>query len=541
MAVAFGAALGEVHTTGAGTTKAVTTSASVPSGGKIILNVMWFSATGTLSSVSGGSLTWTVDKQQQSGATSYRTGIASADAPAGLASSTTITATFSASADTSGLQCYYITGADTVAPDTTGGAGGNSGTAAATLTTGNANDFIASSMWVDFLATDITPSSGFTEVYDVVHTDGEKMECSYQVVAATSTYTVGGTFSANPWVVCGVAYKAAAGGVASASTQTMPAFGPGSQGPMAWQWRQITGVSPSTSVLYTITPAGSITSTGALANQVAKLLTGSSTPSGALAKLVSKKVTGSSTPAGVLAKLVAKALAGSSTPSGALAKFVAKPVAGSSTPTGALRNQINKLFTGSSTPSGTLTRLVSKLLTGSSTPTGALRKQVNKQVNKLFTGSSTPSGTLSLLRVVLLTFTGSITATGALTRQVAKKVTGTSTPAGALRKAITKAAFTGSITPAGALAKLTARIVAGVIAAVGSLVTAIVHLVTGPYPNGPTTTTVESTTASSSHAAIVATTTVAFTQATTTVEVIKPATSVTSTTASTTIESTQEE
>lgn len=537
MAVAFGAALGEVHTTGAGTTKAVTTSASVPSGGKIILNVMWFSATGTLSSVSGGSLTWTVDKQQQSGATSYRTGIASADAPAGLASSTTITATFSASADTSGLQCYYITGADTVAPDTTGGAGGNSGTAAATLTTGNANDFIASSMWVDFLATDITPSSGFTEVYDVVHTDGEKMECSYQVVAATSTYTVGGTFSANPWVVCGVAYKAAAGGVASASTQTMPAFGPGSQGPMAWQWRQITGVSPSTSVLYTITPAGSITSTGALANQVAKLLTGSSTPSGALAKLVSKKVTGSSTPAGVLAKLVAKALAGSSTPSGALAKFVAKPVAGSSTPTGALRNQINKLFTGSSTPSGTLTRLVSKLLTGSSTPTGALRKQVNK----LLTGSSAPSGTLSLLRVVLLTFTGSITATGALTRQVAKKVTGTSTPAGALRKAITKAAFTGSITPAGALAKLTARIVAGVIAAVGSLVTAIVHLVTGPYPNGPTTTTVESTTASSSHAAIVATTTVAFTQATTTVEVIKPATSVTSTTASTTIESTQEE
>src|SRR4029078_1599650 len=75
---------------------AFTTSQTAASNSKIIIVTSIFHATTcTLGSVSGGSLTWNVDKDLSLGATNEETiAVASADAPSGLASGTTITATF---------------------------------------------------------------------------------------------------------------------------------------------------------------------------------------------------------------------------------------------------------------------------------------------------------------------------------------------------------------------------------------------------------------------------------------------------------------
>lgn len=221
MAIAFGAVVGEVHTTGTGTTKILTTTAAVPSGAKIILGVHYF-ATAAMTGMAGGGLTWSIDRDQL-GTSNYRCAVVSADAPSGLASGSSLTATFGAVADTARVGGCYVTGLATGASsvDTTAGNGAASGTSAtANLVTGNADDFLFSTMWVDFLgAGNITPASGFTEFYDVTHADTQKDEDSYQIVAATSTYAIGGTWTGSlAWVLAGVAYKADTGGASGAAT-----------------------------------------------------------------------------------------------------------------------------------------------------------------------------------------------------------------------------------------------------------------------------------------------------------------------------------
>lgn len=114
------------------TTSVLTTTAAVPAGGKILLAIGWFSATGTLSSVTAtGGLTGGIEIQQVNG--SYHMALAYIDCPAGLASGSTVTATFSAGATSRYLQASYITGAATG-----GGYGDISGTQTATQwTSGN--------------------------------------------------------------------------------------------------------------------------------------------------------------------------------------------------------------------------------------------------------------------------------------------------------------------------------------------------------------------------------------------------------------------
>jgi len=214
MPIAFGAALGEVHTATGGASKTLTTTAAVPAGGLIIMQVYWAGAQNA-TPPSGGSLTWAVDKQQNGVSdTTERVAICSAAAPAGLASSTVLTANLAGVVGVIGVSAFYITGAATTTPvDATGGVGSstNGTSATANVTTTNADDLIVQAMWVDFLATDITPASGFTEVYDLNHSDGFRIETGYRVVSATGTYAIGGTWTnPEPYVLAGVAYKAAA-------------------------------------------------------------------------------------------------------------------------------------------------------------------------------------------------------------------------------------------------------------------------------------------------------------------------------------------
>jgi hypothetical protein len=116
------------NTPSAGSTSSTvtfTTTATVPSGGKILLAVGWFSAGATLSSVSATGCTGNVMGQQANG--SDRFALAYLDAPSGLASGSTVTATFSASTADSRYICgSYIEGAAT--GDGYGFGGANSST-----------------------------------------------------------------------------------------------------------------------------------------------------------------------------------------------------------------------------------------------------------------------------------------------------------------------------------------------------------------------------------------------------------------------------
>jgi len=116
------------NTPAAGSTSSTvtfTTTATVPSGGKILLSVGWFSAGATLSSVSATGCTGNVMGQQANG--SDRFALAYLDASSGLASGSTVTATFSAATADSRYICgSYITGAAT--GDGYGFGGANSST-----------------------------------------------------------------------------------------------------------------------------------------------------------------------------------------------------------------------------------------------------------------------------------------------------------------------------------------------------------------------------------------------------------------------------
>jgi hypothetical protein len=246
--------------------------------------------------------------------------------------------------------------------------------------------------------------------------------------------------------------------------------GPGAQGPLAFQWLQRFGVDPSGG-LFTASLAGSVTPTGALANQDNKTLAGSSTATGTPAKQAQKPLAGSSTSTGALAKQAQKAFAGSSTPSGTLTsiKVVLRAFAGSVTATSTLVKQVAKALAGSTSPSGTLAKQDAKAFAGSATPAGALAKQARKA----FAGTSTATGALSTIKVVLRSFAGTVTAAGVLVRQAQKALGGSSTPSGTITRQTAKG-LAGTVTASGALAKLVRKAYAGTLTAVGTLVASLV-------------------------------------------------------------------
>ena len=99
--------------TASSTTQTLVTTAAVPAGGKILLGVSWFTAT-TISGVSDGANTYTVDKMQTSpSTTNCRFAVVSADCPAGLASGSSIVVTFAVAATNRYIGGAYSTGLQT--------------------------------------------------------------------------------------------------------------------------------------------------------------------------------------------------------------------------------------------------------------------------------------------------------------------------------------------------------------------------------------------------------------------------------------------
>jgi len=223
--------LGHAAADPSSTTIAFTTGSAVASGGFIVVSVHWFSSTATLSSVAGGGLTWTIDKQGKAGSSSDNMALVSAQAPSGLASSTTITATISAASFARAIGGTSFTGVATSTPvDTTSGPTVATGTTWATpsmtLTAGSvlvATGFDETSNHTN------TPATGCTEAIDWQEASGPTEHATvYRIEAGGGSFTAGGTWSGSATAgVVGVAYLAAAGGGGGPTVKRLAALGAG--------------------------------------------------------------------------------------------------------------------------------------------------------------------------------------------------------------------------------------------------------------------------------------------------------------------------
>ena len=182
-----------------GTTMKMTTTKAAAAGTRVFAFVNWSSGSSTLSSVSGGGLTWTVDGQVKGVLSNYRVGIASAYAPLGLPAGTALTATFSASAihgDMAAASFKSIataTPVDVVAKSTQNAVVNWS----ASITTVNPNDLVLGASIFDGQVTN-TPTAPNLLIHSFSNSDFySALTSEYQVVTTAGPKTVNGTWSGN--------------------------------------------------------------------------------------------------------------------------------------------------------------------------------------------------------------------------------------------------------------------------------------------------------------------------------------------------------
>ena len=213
LAIAFDKDLGSKGENAATTTMTLTTGATAAAHARVLLFVNWNHASRTLTSVSGGGLTWTIDAQTKD-SSKYHGAIASADAPAGLAAGTVITATFSGSVTHGLIAAASFTGIAAISP-LDGTASSIQHTASAwtgSVTTTNATDLVVGWSGIDSITTS-TPAAPNIEIHDLSNSVyGESATSAYRIETTTGTKTINGTWlstagsTANNTTV--VAYKA---------------------------------------------------------------------------------------------------------------------------------------------------------------------------------------------------------------------------------------------------------------------------------------------------------------------------------------------
>lgn len=220
--------------------------------------------------------------------------------------------------------------------------------------------------------------------------------------------------------------------------------------------------------------AGVVSSVGALLRSTGTTPDGTTAPAGAIGRDTSNSPSGATAPSGGTRHAVASGLAGVLGAVGTLATETA--------------GVVQRTFTGAMAAAGALLRGTSTTTSGTTGPTGAPAKAVETT----FEGATAPSGATSAVKALLLTVTGTMSATGTLLRDTARNVAGTVGAAGALATEHTvgliqqavggamsavgsivravSANPSGSMAPTGAPAKSVTQSLASAIAAVGSLV-----------------------------------------------------------------------
>lgn len=202
--------IGEFASDTAGATVAFTTTQAVAANGFIVVPISFLqSGTETVTGVSGGGLSWSIDKQARGGSASG-CAIASAQAPGGLAAGTVITAAFNVSVGGARSICgISFTGVATSSPvdGTPDAKSQTAGTAWTTdsVTIQNGSLLIAIAMNTTNLFTS-TPTAPSIEAHDF-GSGGFSTTVCYRIEATGGSFTVAGTWSstANAEVVA-VAY-----------------------------------------------------------------------------------------------------------------------------------------------------------------------------------------------------------------------------------------------------------------------------------------------------------------------------------------------
>jgi hypothetical protein len=199
------------------TTRTFTTGVTAPSNSLIVALCTWGASTAVTGTFSGGGLTWATDQTNSLNfGFVFSIGIFSAPAVSGLASSTVLTLTGASGIDANISVCY-VTGMDLTGTrkDASNGQGATTDSwDSGSATTTNADDLLIGGSMVETLATS-TPTVPQVELFDWQNSgDGWSSTVAYQIVAATGSQKVSGTWSvAGHSEVAGfVAYKAAAGG-----------------------------------------------------------------------------------------------------------------------------------------------------------------------------------------------------------------------------------------------------------------------------------------------------------------------------------------
>lgn len=241
MAIAHEADHGSATNAASSTTIAVTTTSAVASSRRIILVLAWFANGVTLSSVSGGGLTWVID--QQGVDQDRHLAFVSADAPSGLASGTAITATFSGAATDRGIFVSSWSGIETGSSGYLGTAG--SGFSTSTAWTTGSRTISAGSLLLGGSHEDnsgdhsSTPTSPSVELCDLTLSAFDDATAAYRIETSAGSYAVAGTWSsgASRSVTLWAEYLAASGGsspqtvnpsaLASASAFGTPTAAPG--------------------------------------------------------------------------------------------------------------------------------------------------------------------------------------------------------------------------------------------------------------------------------------------------------------------------
>jgi hypothetical protein len=183
----------------ASTSMTLTTTAAATAGSRVFVFVDWTQSTRTLTSVTGGGLTWTVDVQAKATNSNIRQAIASAPAPSGLPTNTVITATFSGSVVHGLISGVSFTGIASATPvDVTANATQGGVTAwSCTLTTTNPNDLVLGWSTIDANATS-TPTAPSTELHDFGDINYYGWATSvYRTETTTGAKTLNGTWSNN--------------------------------------------------------------------------------------------------------------------------------------------------------------------------------------------------------------------------------------------------------------------------------------------------------------------------------------------------------
>lgn len=208
-------ALGCTVAISAGTTVAVTTAQTVATGGFVEAAVSWFAFASAPTITMSGGLTWTQDVVVNI-ASGYGLAILRAQAPAGLAFGTVITATLSGSCSERYMQLWSFTGVDPSAPFNTSASttGSTIGWTAGTLTPSVPTHVVGCGNGGGSGTGTATPLTGYTEwagtTGDYNGGGGVQGENVYRLDGNPGVArTPGGTYAVAKagWVGASAAYK----------------------------------------------------------------------------------------------------------------------------------------------------------------------------------------------------------------------------------------------------------------------------------------------------------------------------------------------